>query len=204
MKQVKFFATLALAIVALASCQKESIGYASDEFETTSVKAVKLAAAPRILNVSFSCVPAHEEDDGIFVDSKGPQNACNCFLVEYSNGYKVVVFDGKEIFPSAEQIEKAPLLESIKKMPEYNSASYDGNQWIPAVAEDIFEDGEFSCLRYYSSAPIPRDIRKDTLDEWKEKGTWQKPFTTRLDGYHVTVNDGYVEVSCGESTLTLS
>jgi len=202
MKECKLIATLALAIVALASCQKENIGYASDEFETTSVKAVKLAAAPRILNVSFSCVPAHEEN-GAFVDSKGPQAPSSCCLIEYSNGYKVVVFDGKEVFPSAEQIEKAPLLENIAKMPEYNSASYDGEQWIPAVAEDIFEDGKFSCLRYSSSAPIPRNIRKDTLEEWKAANVWQKEFSTRLDGYTVTVKDGSLVVSCGESTLIL-
>lgn len=203
MKECKLIATLALAIVALASCQKESIGYASDEFEGSSVKAVKLAAAPRILNVSFSCVPAHEEN-GAFVDSKGAQYPSKCFLVEYSNGYKVVVFDGKETFPSAEQIEESPL-QNIEKMPEYNSASYDGKKWIPAIAEDIFEDGEFCSLRYSSPlTSVPRNVRKDTLDEWKEAGIWLKAFTTRLDGYHVTVNDGYVQVSCGEATLTLS
>lgn len=212
MKQVKFFAIAAIAVIALASCQKmENVGYNSDsgmqKEPSETVKAVKLAAPqePQIVAISFSVVPAHkDEDNNIFVDGKGAQAPSKCFLIEYSNGYKVVIFDSKEIFPSVEQIENSPLLENIEKMPEYNSAYFNGEAWLPAFAEDVYSEGEFVALRYTSESPIPRTVRKETLLEWQKEGSWENEFTTRLDGYTVTVNDGYVEVSCGESTLTIS
>lgn len=205
MKECKLIATLALAIVVLASCQKENIGYDSNtgfSQEPSEVKALKFAAPqePKIDTVLFSVVPAHKDDDGIFVDGKGHQKATKCLFVKYNNGCKIVIYDG--VLPSIEDVDQAPFIDG--DMTGYNSAYYDGYSWVPAFAEDYengIQYGVFSSTK--SGRDYPRTIVNKTLENWGWENVYDGRFSTRLDGYTVTVNDGSMQVSCGEATLIL-
>jgi hypothetical protein len=206
MKGLRSFATVVLTIVALASCEKfETVGYNSDSGrveEKTSTKQLLMNAAPTIQldTVFLSVVPAHKDDDGIFRDGKGLQKATKCLFVKYNNGCKIVVFDA--VLPSIEEVANAPLLEG--DMTGYDSAYYDGSEWLPAFAEDYengIQYGVFSSTK--SGRDYPRTIVNKTLPNRGWENVYDGRFSTRLDGYTVSVENGKLVVSYNETSLIL-
>ena len=157
--------------------------------------------------VIFTCVPAHMDEDGIIRDGKGKQEAMKCFCLITENGCKVVVFDKDKVFPTLDEITSAPLIEG--DMTAYNSAYYDPDaaMWLPAIAADEAWGISYSVLSVtkdgVSTATTVRSILNQTLKNWEWSNISDNSYSTVLNGYTCSVENGVLKVQFGESTLEL-
>lgn len=158
--------------------------------------------------VFFTCVPAHMDEDGIIRDGKGAQEAMKCFCIIRENGCQVIVFDSAKGFPTPEEISASPLIEG--DMTGYNSAYYDPEaaMWLPAIAADETWGISYSILSETkdgaSSATTVRSILNQTLKSWNWKNkSSDESYSTVLNGYTCSVENGVLKVQFGETTLEL-
>lgn len=155
--------------------------------------------------VIFTCVPAHMDEDGIIRDGKGTQEAMKCFCLITENGCKVVVFDKDKVFPTLDEINSAPLIEG---MTCYNSAYYepDAAMWLPAIAADESWGISYSVVSVKDGVPsteVVRSILNQTLKKWNWENKSDESYSTVLNGYTCSVENGVLKVQFGENTLEL-
>lgn len=157
--------------------------------------------------VFFTCVPAHMDEDGILRDGKGAQEAMKCFCIIRENGCQVIVFDSAKVFPTVEEISASPLIEG--DMTGYNSAYYDPEaaMWLPAIAADEAWGISYSVMSEtkdgVSSTEVVRSILNQTLKKWNWENKSNESYSTVLNGYTCSVENGVLKVQFGENTLEL-
>lgn len=110
-----------------------------------------------------------------------------------------VVFDKEQTFPTMEQILSATIVKG--DFAGYNSA-YDPKEngvWLPAVAKD-----ESFGIEYTANNKKVRSILNKTLDKWgwtnKDK---DGNYSTVVDGYSYSVEDGKMSIRFGNEVLIL-
>lgn len=210
--------TVMAAIAAMTACTKDNLydSHPQAQMQQREVRTLSTAKSEeptpsvqeRKDTVIFTCVPAHMDEDGIIRDGKGTQEAMKCFCLITENGCKVVVFDKDKVFPTLDEITSAPLIEG--DMTAYNSAYYDQDvaMWLPAIAADEAWGISYSVLSVTKdgvpSTEVVRSILNQTLKKWNWENKSDESYSTVLNGYTCSVENGVLKVQFGENnTLEL-
>lgn len=154
----------------------------------------------KLVSFGISEVPAIKDDaTGVIHNAAGKMQEFVAADVIFENGAIVVVFEKGRVFPTIEELKAAQFVEG--DYAGYNSA-YDPQQdghWLPAIAADK----DFG-LEYTAKGTVVRSVLNKTLDKWgwsnrNEDGN----YSTVVDGYSYSVEDGKMTISFGEDTLIL-
>lgn len=110
-----------------------------------------------------------------------------------------VVFDKEQTFPTMEQILSATIVKG--DFAGYNSA-YDPKEngiWLPAIAKD-----ESFGIEYTANNKKVRSILNKTLDKWGWSNRDKNGnYSTVVDGYSYSVEDGKMTIRFGNESLIL-
>ena len=110
-----------------------------------------------------------------------------------------MVFEKDRKFPTIEEVKAAQFVEG--EFSGYNSG-YDPDEngiWLPAIATD-----KSNRIEYTAHNEVVRSILHKTLENWgwtnKDK---DGKYSTVVDGYSYSVEDGKMTISFSNETLIL-
>lgn len=154
----------------------------------------------KLVSFGISEVPAIKDDaTGVIHNAAGKMQEFKAMCVTFKNGALVVVFEKDRTLPTIEELKAAQFVEG--DYAGYNSA-YDPQQdghWLPAIAADK----DFG-LEYTTNNTVVRSVLNKTLDKWgwsnrNEDGN----YSTVVDGYSYSVEDGKMTIRFNEESLIL-
>lgn len=132
-------------------------------------------------------------------NGKGKMFEFKAMCVTFKNGALVVVFEKDRTLPTIEEVKAAKFVEG--EFSGYNSG-YDPDEngiWLPAIATD-----ESNRIEYTANNSVVRSILNKTLDKWgwtnKDK---DGNYSTVVDGYSYSVEDGKMTIRFGNEVLIL-
>ena len=144
----------------------------------------------KILSAGFSAVPSHLDANGNYVDGSNAQTATSCMTIVTDKGAVPVLFgwaDQDPRVPTTAQILASPFTTG-SYTADYNSAYYNNNGWVPAIAKDTNTGISYSI----PGVSDIRFIRNESLVMWGWRGG---NYSTVLPGYTCKVEDGVLTVT---------
>ncbi len=154
----------------------------------------------KLVSFGISEVPAIKDDaTGVIHNAAGEMQEFKAMCVTFENGAIVVVFEKGRVFPTIEEVKAAKFVEG--EFSGYNSG-YDPEEngiWLPAIATD-----ESFGIEYTANNKKVRSVLNKTLDKWgwsnrNEDGN----YSTVVDGYSYSVEDGKMTIRFNEESLIL-
>ncbi len=154
----------------------------------------------KLVSFGISEVPAIKDDaTGVIHNAAGNMQEFKAMCVTFKNGALVVVFEKDRTLPTIEEVKAAKFVEG--EFSGYNSG-YDPNEngiWLPAIASD-----KSFGIEYTADNKVVRSVLNKTLNDWgwtnkDEDGK----YSTVVDGYSYSVEDGKMTISFGTETLIL-
>lgn len=132
-------------------------------------------------------------------NGKGKMQEFKALMVSSKEYGFAVVFDKEQTFPTMEQILSATIVKG--DFAGYNSA-YDPKEdgvWLPAIASD-----KSFGIEYTADNKVVRSVLNKTLNDWgwtnKDKNG---NYSTVVDGYSYSVENGKMTIRFGNETLIL-
>ena len=151
------------------------------------------------IEMGISLVPADTTGKVKPHNGKGKMQEFKAMCVTFKNGALVVVFEKDRTLPTIEAVKAAKFVEG--EFSGYNSG-YDPKEngvWLPAIATD-----ESFGIEYTANNKKVRSVLNKTLDKW---GWTNKDrdgkYSTVVDGYSYTLENGKMTVTFGDETLIL-